>query len=116
VTSRIRHLWANHRRLLLAFSLAVLVMVFFVTRAVVFAVYWSDPKHRNQPLEAWMTPRYVAKSYDVPLNVIVSYLNVSGNAGHKTTLSKVAKSRGTELDTLQVELVNEIIAYRNANQ
>ncbi len=52
------------------FAAAMLVMLFF---GVKFLVHWGDFRghvERDQALEAWMRPRYVAMSYHVPPKVL----------------------------------------------
>ncbi len=44
----VRNLWRQHRALLIAFGLALLLTVFFGFRLAVHAVYWS--KHREAEL------------------------------------------------------------------
>ncbi len=112
----IAHLWAHHRALFVTFTLALLVTVIFAVRSVVFVVYWSDPAHRNQPLEAWMTPRYVAQSYDVPVEVVAEMLAVAHQRQFRPTLRRLARQNGTDLDALKAKLLRDIAIYKSANQ
>jgi len=41
------------------------------------AVYFNDPRHRDESLKAWMTPRYVALSYDLPPPVVRELLGIA---------------------------------------
>jgi hypothetical protein len=104
VRSRLRQAWAHHRFLLMSFVLAIAVLLFFTVRAAVFFVYWADPAHRNQPLEGWMTPRYIAHSYDLQVEDVASLLQLEASPDFRPTLQKIAKARGVPLDDLISEL------------
>ena len=112
---RLAWLWAHHRGLLLAFSAAVLVVLFFTVRAAVFFVYWSDPAHRDQPIKAWMTPRYVANSYHVPIEMVIEALAIDPEAERRPTLEQLAERRGVPLDQLVTDLSAAISAWKAAN-
>jgi hypothetical protein len=115
VISRLAWLWAHHRGLLLAFSAAVLVALFFTVRAAVFFVYWSDPAHRDQPIEAWMTPRYVANSYHVPIEMVIETLAIDPEAERRPTLEQLAERRGVSPDRLIADLSAAIAAWKAAH-
>ena len=66
-----RKLWATNRLLLMGFTAAFAITLFFGIRVISSAIYWNDPAHRNQTIEGWMTIRYVANSWQVPPKVIV---------------------------------------------
>jgi len=67
----LRLAWKHHPWLSLAFVAALLVAAGFVIKTVAVAIYWSQPEHQRQDLQAWMTPRYVVHSWDLePEHVI----------------------------------------------
>ena len=102
-------IWARHKFLLFAFILALAVTIFFATRFVFFSIYWSDPAHRNQPLEGWMTPRYVARSYHQPVEVIISLLEISPeDFKRRPTLAIIARAKGEPLDVLLANLATRL--------
>jgi len=68
--ARIQRLWRTKPILLLALTMSVLAFAFFGVQTAAKAVYWLDPAHKNQPLEGWMTPRYVSHSYGIPPEIL----------------------------------------------
>lgn len=96
-----RHIWQKHRIVAVAFIAAVVVTVFFAGRLILFSVYWADPAHRHQPLEGWMTPRYVAHSYELPPEVVRQALNLTPDHGRRQTLEQIAEERGMTLEEVQ---------------
>lgn len=100
----IRKLWRRNRFLFLAFIAALVVTVFFVVRLLLFTVYWADPDHRAQRLEDWMTPRYVAHSYDLPLSVVHDALELDAGDGKRRTLAEIAETSDLTLLEIQQRL------------
>ena len=109
-------LWRHNRLLLLAFAAALCVTLLFALRAALFALYWNDPAHRDQPIEGWMTPRYVAHSWDVPRAVMVEVLGTDGppRDGKPQPLRMMADERGVPLDQVIAEIETAIAAFRAA--
>jgi hypothetical protein len=66
--------------------------LFFAVRLTVFTIYWSDPAHRDQAVEGWMTPGYVARSWDVDPEVIRAALPPppDGTPDRRPTLDAIA--------------------------
>lgn len=96
-----RNLWYKHRVVTVAFVAALVVTVFFAGRLVLFSVYWADPAHRHQPIEGWMTPRYVAHSYDLPPEVVRDALELGPGQRRRQTLEQIAEERGITLKEVQ---------------
>ncbi len=96
-----RTLWRRHRFLFVAFLAALVVTVFFAARLLVFTVYWADPDHRGQPLEGWMTPGYVAHSYDLSSEVVRDALELDPGDGERRTLAEIATASGWTLKEIQ---------------
>ena len=114
--AKIKHLWINHKLLLSAFALAVAVTLFFSARSVLFFIYWSDPSHRNQALEPWMTPRYIAKSYDIPVETIAALLGVVPGPKERPTLARIAARDEMTVEMLITVLTIEIEALKAAQE
>ncbi|MBA1148754.1 hypothetical protein H0Z60_17030 [Ectothiorhodospiraceae bacterium WFHF3C12] len=95
------NIWRKHRVLSAAFIAAVVVTVFFAGRLLVFSLYWADPAHRSQPLEGWMTPRYVAHSYELPPAVVRDALGLAPGEARRHTLEQIAEESGLTLAELQ---------------
>ena len=109
----IRHLWARHRLLVLAFGLAVLLTLFFALRLALATLYWSDPAHLQQPPERWMTPGYVARSWQVSPQALATALGLEPDAAPRgQTLDDIAAAQGRRVDTL----IAELTLFLNAQQ
>jgi hypothetical protein len=102
---RLRYLWAHHRLLLLGFVAVLGVTLFFGIRTLSFTLYWMDPAHQDQTLAGWMTPGYVALSYDIPPPVLaLALFDIPGGAPTPMTMAKIAETHGITLDALQARV------------
>lgn len=97
-----------------AFLLALAATVFFAVRTVIFTVYWSDPTHRFQPLEGWMTPRYVAHSWELPPEALAEVIGEPPPSRRRMTLDDIAQERGVPLETLIAEITARLQAQGGA--
>lgn len=111
MTSGVRALWKDHKRLLAGFTLAVTVMLFFAIRSIMFWVYWADPAHREEPIAGWMTPRYVAHSWEVPPTVIRDALAIPPDA-RRMTVDDLADMRGLSSEEVIRQIEAAIAAWR----
>lgn len=94
---------------LIAFVLAAAVSLFFILRLGMFWIYWSDPAHRDQPIEGWMTPGYVAYSHHIPKDVIDDTLGLTPGRHPRKTLDDIAEESGRTVEELTI-LLNAVIA------
>lgn len=112
----LRHLWRSHRIALIAFVVAVTLLGFFAVRTVTATIYWMDPTHQDQPIAGWMTPRYVAQSYNLPPDVLGPALFLlPGAPPRRRSLDAIAADNGITLDDLQRRIDEAAAAWR-ANQ
>lgn len=95
-----RNIWRKHRFLSIAFITALVVTVFFAARLVTFSLYWVEPAHQEQPVEGWMTPRYVALSYDLPPGVVREALDLEPE-GERHTFEEIVESSSLTLEEIQ---------------
>lgn len=110
---RLRHLWRHHRLMTLVFAAGLAATLFFGVRTVVFAFYWTDPAHRDQPIEGWMPPNYVAMSYGLPPEVLAPLLGLDPQAPRgRITMEEIASARGMTLDELEALIVAAAAAHR----
>jgi hypothetical protein len=93
---------------------ALMVSLFFAVRLVAFWIYWADPAHRDQAIEPWMTPGYVAHSWDVPREVAFEALDLPPAPGGPRSLQELAAERGVSVDVLAADLQAAIDAFRAA--
>lgn len=87
-------------------GLALAIAAVFAVRLTIFTIYWADPAHRNQQIEGWMTPGYVARSWDVPPEVLRAALPPLPDArpGSHPTLARIAAAEGIALPELIARL------------
>ena len=110
---RVRHLWRHHRIGLLVFAVVIAMTGVFGVRTASQVIYWSDPSKQDQPLAGWMTPRYVARSYDVPPDVMIEAL-FDGRRPPKERMSieGIAAAQGVDLATLQTRVDVAVTEFR----
>lgn len=113
--SAVAYLWRHHRPAVSALGVALIVALFFAVRLTFFTVYWSDPAHHDQRIEGWMTPRYIARSWDVELDTIRSALPPlpeGGSGRGRPTLARIAADEGIPVDDLIEGITDAIGAAR----
>lgn len=108
---RFARIFRAHPLLASGFVLAVLVTLMLTARTVMFAVYWADPAHRDQTLQGWMTPRYVAHSWDVPRDIMQAATGPQPDR-LRPTLQAVAEHQGIALADLFARIEAAIAAHR----
>ncbi len=91
---------------------ALAVSLFFAVRLVAFWIYWADPAHRDQAIEPWMTPGYIAHSWGVPRAVAFEALNLPPAPGGPRTIQDLAAERGVSVNVLAQDLQAAIDTFR----
>jgi len=91
---------------------ALAVSLFFAVRLVAFWIYWADPAHRDQAIEPWMTPGYIAHSWGVPREVAFEALNLPPAPGGPRTMQDLAAERGVSVNVLAQDLQAAIDTFR----
>ncbi len=114
--ARIRRLWAAAPVATIILALALAAVGLFTVRGVVFWVYWSDPARHEQAIEPWMTPGYIAHSWQVPRSVVIEALHapVPPPKG-PMNLTELAAHNGVPIEDLIAEAEAAIAAWRAAN-
>ncbi|WP_296424819.1 hypothetical protein [Yoonia sp.] len=108
-----RHRTAIRRLLITVLALALLGTTFFAVRLTTATAVWTDPARQFEPIAGWMTPRYVAMSWQVPPEVVGAALSLEQDGmGRKITLAELADLRGVPLHSLTGDLTTAIAAYR----
>ena len=93
----LRQLWRSHPLALLGFLAGLALTVLFLARLALFSLYWSDPAHRALSPEGWMTPGYVAHSWQLPVEEVAAQLGLSGRPeGPPPTLAEIARDSGQD--------------------
>ncbi len=100
----IKILWQQNKLLLMAFVVAGLMTIMFAIRTIAFTIYWNNPDHQRQALEAWMTPQYVAYSYGLDREQVAHTLGLETNAGMRLKMGDIAAQSGITLQDLQTKI------------
>lgn len=102
ILNAVGYLWRHHRMALVALGLVCALAAFFAIRLAVFTLYWADPAHQAPRIEPWMTPGYVARAWDVDVDVIRAALPVTAQAstGGRLTLDEIAATSGVALPAI----------------
>jgi hypothetical protein len=102
----------EHPWLVGGFLTALGITLFFATRMVVFIIYWSDPAHRDQTIQDWMTPGYVSKSWDVPRDDLKAVFEALDLTSERKTLAQIAAEGGIPVQELTMQIEAAIAASR----
>ena len=84
----------RHKILAAVFLLAVTLALGFATVMTIHAVRFRDHVIERQPVETWMTIRYVARAWQVPPDEIGAALGVDRETGRGRSLAEIAEARG----------------------
>ncbi len=113
---RLKDLWQNNRWAFLALVTVLCLAGVFGFKSVSQFIYWSDPQHQDQTLAGWMTPRYVARSYQVPPEVIQDALDLDMDAPpRRISLDRLAQESDLTIETLQSRVDAAVAAWRAEN-
>ena len=112
--ARLREAFDRHPLLTSAFLLAVAIFFFFSLRLIVFTIYWSDPANRDQPIEGWMTPRYVIESWHLTPEVMQDALGRPSLPGRRMTMAEIAAELGISLAELSARIEDAARIHREA--
>ena len=113
---RIKDLWKHDRKVLLSFLAVICIAGFFGFKALAQFIYWADPQHQDQTLAGWMTPRYVAQSYQVPPEVVQDAFELDVNAPpRRISLDALAAQSDQTIEELQSRVDIAVHAWRAAN-
>ncbi len=83
---------------------SVIALLFFSSGFIANLIYFADPKHQNQPLEAWMTPKYVVMSYDLPPQIVDDVMGLRPKIDKQKPLTKVLEDLDMTMDELQIKV------------
>lgn len=90
------------------FLLAAAATLFFTIKLIADTVYWADPAHRQQAAEEWMTPAYIARSWDVDRQALARHLDISrSDFNGRPTLKRIAQKHGVPVE----EVINDVNSY-----
>ena len=85
------------RRLIAAFGLALVLFIAFALHAL-WVVTHLDPS--PGPVQAWMTPGYIMRTYGIPPEVMTQTLGLEPGSARGKTLEEIATERVIPLEVL----------------
>ena len=97
------------------FVIALACVLFFAVNLIADAIYWNDPEHRRQTPEAWMTPRYIAHSWQLDPKDVGEALGMIGpperGPDKRPTLSYIAEKRGVPVEQVIAEATDFVTTH-----
>lgn len=107
--SRIRR---RHPFLLAAFLLACALTLVLALRLAFIAPHLPSDL-RNQPIEGWMTPRFIVHAYDLPRETVAELLQLPPGTDPRKSLQDIAREQGRSLPDL-LAILNAAAAAQRA--
>lgn len=104
-----RRLWAKHRKLVIAFAVAVVLAAGFLVRGLVMVPPRGDP---TRPVAAWMTPGFIVHTYHLPPEVVGDILRLTPGEHRRVTIAEIATEQGVPVTDLLAPLQAEVDAHR----
>ncbi len=94
-------------------GLALIAAAWFAVRGIAFWIYWNDPAHQFQEVRGWMTPGYIAQSWDVPIPVVRDAIGLENGDHRIGAIDRYAVREGLSTDALIAEIEAAIAAHRS---
>lgn len=102
--ARIRHAWSIAPVATALLAVALVASLFFGTRAAVFWYNRPPLAAAEQPVEAWMTPRYVSRSWRIPPELVSEALDAPRPPPDgPMNLRELAEYRGVPVEQVLAE-------------
>lgn len=110
-----KSLFRRHPWLVSTLALATALALFFAVRFAIGVVYWSA--HHKEPVQAWMTVRYVGKSWGVNPRLVSAKSGLPEPVrGHPVTLAELAKQRGVPVEAVIHEVEAAVAALKTDSE
>jgi hypothetical protein len=93
------------RWLIAAFGLALLLFLAFALHALWVVTHLESSPG---PVQAWMTPGYIVRSYGIAPEVMAQTLGLDQGSARGKTLEEIAATQGVPLDRL-LEAVQAVV-------
>lgn len=92
------------QRAVLRLALAgfLLLALFFALRLALLVA--AGPPDPSRPIEGWMTPRYIARAYDLPPESIAQTLGLEPGSTPRLPLARLAAAQGRDLSEILAQL------------
>lgn len=98
------HIIRHHPAMALAFIVGLMATSFFAYEMVSEARHWKSPEGRNQAPQVWMTPMFIAHSWNVDPRALGEALGLTERPKKRTTLEDIAKARGVPVTQVIAEV------------
>ena len=109
---RLRTLWAKQRTILIAFLAVLGVIGYFGIKTYTAMIYWQNPAHQDQDIEPWMTPRYIARSYRLPPEILGPVLFLEKDMPpRRISIGKIAADNNLTMEELQTRIDEAAAAW-----
>ena len=106
--SAVRYFFSKQPIVFGVFVTACLFALFFGVQFLAHFVWMHDPANRDQALEGWMRPRYVAMSWHVPPHVVREALQIGSPPKERgkepLTMADIAEAQEVSLAELTARI------------
>lgn len=115
--SKFKRFAKSHWLAITGFLLSATIALFFGFTFMANAIYFNDPKHQDEALKDWMTPRYIVLSYDIPREIVADALGLDAdNKGKRIRLLDIAKAQNLTIEQLTEKIRNVAQTYRESQK
>ena len=115
--ARIRHAWSIAPVATAVLAVALVACLFFGARA---AVFWYDRPPLavlEQPVQAWMTPRYVSRTWRIPPELVSEALSAPRPPPDgPMSLRDLAEYRGVTVEQVLAEAEALVASHRPSHE
>lgn len=77
-----------------------LALLYFTGSFAAELIYFNDPRHQNEALKPWMTPRYISLSYDLPRETVDQIFGLTETSEGPRRMRFVAERLDVSLEEL----------------
>jgi hypothetical protein len=89
-------------------GLALGIALLFALRLVLVVTLWGPAAER--PIQGWMTPRYVVRSYDLPPEAVAEVLGIEPGSAAGQSIESLARAQDRPL----IDVLRALDALRAA--
>lgn len=114
LSPKLRSFLLAHKAAVAGFVLSACAAVYISVAFLADAVYFGDPRHQDEELRAWMTPRYVEHSYGLPREVVFEVLGIDRDNRGPKRLDRLASGLGLTLEELTEEMRDAAERHRDS--
>lgn len=111
LTPRLRTFIGQNKLTVGIAAVSFLALVYFTGSFVAELIYFNDPRHQNEALKPWMTPYYVALSYDLPRETVKEVFEFTDEFEGPKRMSFVAERLDLSLEELTEKVRTAAQAY-----